>query len=81
MCRCIRWNICYFYTFIGVRNEELHKVIYLENRRFLPDTSELRNDSISFPSKKREMRPPLRCYATINSVHKAYMTKQTSKGL
>ena len=59
---------------IGVRNDQLHKVIYLENRRFLPDTYELCQDSVSFPSKAIEVRPPpqLRSYDTVCSIHKAY---------
>ena len=58
----------------GVRNEQLHKVVYLENRRYLPTTSLLRLDVDLFPSKCQELRSPhkLRSYETVRSIHKAH---------
>ena len=36
----------------------LDKVVYLENRRFLPEDHELRRQSNDFPDKEVERRPP-----------------------
>ena len=36
----------------------LDKVVYLENRRFLPEDHELRRQCNDFPDKKVESRPP-----------------------
>ena len=59
---------------VGTYCSELHKMVYLQNRRFLPMDSVLRKDTKQFPSKTSEVRdaPPMRVYETVKDCHKAY---------
>lgn len=46
-----------FFSFIGERNECLDKVVFLDNRRFLPREHELRlKNARAFPSQRVETR-------------------------
>ena len=51
---------------------ELHKMIYLNNRRYLPSTSPLRQEK-GFPLQRVEMQPPpsKRNYSMMKSFHNA----------
>ena len=64
----------YSYLTVGTYCSELHKMVYLQNRRFLPMDSVLRKDTKQFPSKTCEMHaaPPIRSYETVKKCHKAY---------
>ena len=44
--------------YIGTYSTELHKMVYLQNRRYLLDTDKLRKDKTHFPSKE-ELRQAL----------------------
>lgn len=59
---------------IGTYCSELHKMVYLQNRRFLPTDSVLRSDTKQFPSKTCEIRdaPPTRDLQTVKDCHRAY---------
>ena len=59
---------------IGTYCSELHKMVYLQNRRFLHEDSELRLDKNNFPLKAVEVRraPEKRKYEAMNDIHKAY---------
>ena len=59
---------------LGTWSEPLHKMIYLQNRRFLPLSSHLRSDVVNFPDKSTETRSPpkYRDYKQIKAVHHAY---------
>ena len=48
----------YVYIFIGTYCGELHKMVYLDNRRYLPNDSTLRKEKHTFPSKNEETLPP-----------------------
>lgn len=52
----------------------MHKMIYLENRRYLPATSSLRQDAVNYPSKAIEKRPPpkLKSYEEMKAFHCSY---------
>ena len=50
--------VSYFILSSGERSEQLQKVVYLQNRRFLPETSGLRRDQHNFPHKREEHNPP-----------------------
>lgn len=55
--------------YVGTYIKELHKMVYLQNRRYLPECEkQLRCDKTSFPDKAQEVRaaPPKRDY-TISS--------------
>lgn len=62
------------YLTVGTYSSELHKMVYLQNRRFLPMDSVLRKETKQFPSKTHEVRdtPPMRAYETVKDCHKAY---------
>ena len=49
-------------------------MVYLENRKFLPMCSPLRQDETNFPSKSKELLPPptARTYAEMKQNHLAY---------
>lgn len=49
---------------LGTYVKTLHKMVYLQNRRFLDISSELRLDTSNFPDKRVEksLPPPLREY-------------------
>ena len=59
---------------VGTYSTDLHKMVYLQNRRYLPADSELRQDKKNFPSKHPEMRDPpsKRVYESLKDVHLAY---------
>ena len=67
------------YTCTGTYFTELHKMVYLDNRRYLPMSSSLRQESESFPSKSEEVRPTpsRRAYTTLKNVHAAYDAAKT----
>ncbi len=54
-------------------------MVYLDNRRYLPMSSSLRQDKDSFPSKDEENREPpsYKDYATMKDVHAAYDAAKT----
>ena len=58
---------------IGTYNKDLQKVVYLDNRRYLPIDSSLRNETVEFPSKQEELSiaPPKRNFDSIKIYHKA----------
>ena len=58
----------------GNYNKQMHKMIYLENRRFLPATSSLRQDKKNFPTKAVERRPPpmTKVYKQMKGFHSSY---------
>ena len=60
------------YFYIGEHNSELHKTIYLQNRRYLPLESDLRTET-QFPSQKVETRKPpeKRVYTEVKKNHEA----------
>ena len=74
--------LCMFLYFgiSGDYNKELFKMVYLQNRRFLPMSSELRKQSQSFPYKHEEEREPPahRTWAEAQQLHIAY--DNASKG-
>lgn len=49
-------------------------MVYLENRRYLPESSPLRKDSTGFPSSQAEQRkiPDARTFAELKQLHAAY---------
>ena len=53
---------------------ELHKMVYLQNRRYLETSSEMRQDSVNFPDKENETRqaPNTRDYTKLKPYHKAH---------
>lgn len=51
-------EFCFTYILIGRHVGTLDKVVYLQNRRFLPATHPLRKAKKNFPSGKAEHRPP-----------------------
>ena len=59
--------------YIGTYNSELEKIVYLDNRRYLPEDSSLRMLTEEFPSKKKELRsaPPKRNFNNMINYHKA----------
>ena len=68
-----------YFFFLGTYVQDLHKMVYLQNRRFLPEESELRLDSDNFPDKSPELnRPPsTRSYDTLKDIHMAYDATKT----
>ena len=60
--------------FEGTYSHELHKIVYLQNRRYLESDNSLRYDKRNFPTKAVEFRcaPSHRNYETLKSMHKAY---------
>ena len=65
--------------YIGSYNKDLSKMTYLQNRRYLPLSSKLREDEKQFPEKIKEVRPPpqRRDYETIKSLHISYDAMKT----
>ena len=61
-----------FLIFIGTYCSELHKVVYLQNRRYLPPVSSLRHEE-GFPQQSIEMNPPptKRQYSKMKGFHDA----------
>ena len=59
---------------VGTYNKELTKMVYLQNRRFLPLTSPIREEIQNFPSHGTENRvcPGKRTYSEIRQLHEAY---------
>ena len=57
--------------YVGTYCNELHKMVYLENRRYLPKESSLRAQSKGFPSEDKELRSPpaKRRYTDIRQYH------------
>ena len=68
-----RVHLFYFY-FLGTRSATLDKMLYLQNRRYLPADSALRKDNNNFPEKRTESRnPPLkRDLEKVKAYHLAY---------
>lgn len=64
---------------VGTYSSELHKIVYLHNRTFLPDNSELRRDVTNFPTKAEDLgsAPCKRMYENLKDIHKAYDASQT----
>ena len=60
--------------YAGTYIKSLSKMVYLENRRFLPLTSSLRSDKKNFPCKSQENcpKPSPRTFAEVKSNHEAY---------
>ena len=60
--------------YLGTYSPELHKTVYLQNRRYLPDYHELRGDAKCFSTKAIEPRPiPKKQNCDIlNHSHQAY---------
>lgn len=60
-----------FLLYVGTYCSELHKMVYLENRRYLPKESTLRAQSGGFPSEDKELRSPpaKRRYTDIRQYH------------
>ena len=58
----------------GTYSKALTKMVYMENRWYLPETSALRKDETNFPSKLVETLPPPRnkSHEAIRSSHIAY---------
>ena len=69
----------YHFYDIGTYSSELHKIIYLHNRTFLPASSELRRDLTNFPAKAENLSPPpsKRVYSNLKDIHKAYDASKT----
>jgi len=64
--------ICTF-TYIGTYPTELHKMVYLQNRRYLLDTDKLRKDKTHFPDKEESHQAPvMRSYEGLKEAHQAY---------
>ena len=59
---------------LGVYNKTLSKMVYLDNRKFLPEDSPLRKDARNFPSKSKELlsAPQSRKYAELRDNHVAH---------
>lgn len=59
---------------IGTYNSDLSKMTYLQNRRYLPMSSKLREDDEHFPEKTKETRlpPPARTYEKAKSLHTSF---------
>jgi len=68
---------------IGTHCTELHKMVYLSNRRYLPAESAFRQETIGFPSNKKELLPPpaKRKKKMVKNFHKAVdvASKRSSK--
>jgi len=59
--------------YIGTYSTELHKMVYLQNRRYLLDTDKLRKDKTHFPSKEELCQAPvMRNYESLKETHQAY---------
>lgn len=55
-------------------------MVYLENRRYLPNDSQLRQDCILFSETQAEDRPPpKKSYAELKCYHSAYDMQRTGK--
>ena len=65
--------------YAGTYSRELHKLVYLQNRKFLMENSELRHDVSKFPDKEMDLdpAPPKRLYEDIIDLHKAYDSSQS----
>ena len=59
---------------LGTYIKDLNKMVYLQNRRYLDQSSALRQDAVKFPEKFAENRPPppMREYSKLKSCHEAY---------
>ena len=59
---------------IGEYSHEMKKMIYMENRRFLPLSHPLRKQTDGFPSRSTEERPPpeAKNMCDMLSYHQAY---------
>ena len=57
----------------GTYNSDLHKMVYLQNRRFLPEQSLLRHQKRGFPSEEKELQlpPAKRSYDEVRKQHYA----------
>ena len=71
--------LCSCLPIVGTYFSELHKMTYLDSRRFLPFDSSLRKDSRNYPSKSEETRPApsRRVYSIMKDVHTAYYLAKT----
>ena len=63
---------------VGTYCSELHKMVYLQNRKFLPEECALRQDEINFPTEAPEtcQAPAKKVYETVKDAHKAYDAAQ-----
>ena len=59
---------------IGEYNKDLSKMVYLQNRRFLPEDRVLRRQTFFFPSKQQEKRkaPPKKTWAESSQFQAAF---------
>ena len=66
--------IMFAFFIAGTYNKELTKMVYLENRRFLPSSSPLRKQSTGFPSGEQELQaaPAKRSFEETKDFHIAY---------
>lgn len=74
MLLCVCMPILLLYMHVGTYNSDLSKMTYLQNRRYLPLSSNLREDDKCFPEKVKEKRlpPPARDYGKAKSLHISY---------
>lgn len=60
--------------YVGTYCSDLHKMVYLENRTYLPAESSLRQQKKGFPSKENEFQPPplKRSFELMKKYHEAF---------
>lgn len=63
-----------FHYPVGTYCSDLHKMLYLENRKFLPHDCTLRTESHGFPNNSEESNPPptKKRFCDIKKLHRAY---------
>ena len=61
------------HVLLGTYNPEIRQIIYLQNRQYLPPSSELRIETHGFPSQQVEMKraPDKRTMTDVKNNHKA----------
>lgn len=65
------------HVFAGTRCPELNKIVYLDNRRYLPTESSLRKEKDGFPMKNEELKPPP-AKRTFSAIHNHRLAFQNS---
>ena len=63
-----------FFNHIGTYCPDLHKMVYLENRQYLPSDCILRRQADGFPTTDVDNKPPptKKIFCDIKKQHRAY---------
>ena len=64
----------YIFCHAGTYSSDLHKMIYLQNRQFLPADSTLRKQSDGFPTNMEDNKPPpaKKKFSELKKKHRAH---------